>query len=137
LTFDSAAPASARRSRGGESKIENSYIVKLKKSANATNHINSLPFPFSIEDESSPITYWWPNFFKGYSGIFVGADLDAIMASPDVEYVEKNAIVRHMPLSFTSHILNPAHRSAKLIQKPTHRGTSKPSAPESLTAARM
>jgi len=94
LTFENAAPASAHRLRDPDSNIENSYIVKLKDSANAASHINSLPFSFSVEDENSPITYWWPNsLFKGYCGTFVGAALDAILASPDVEYVEKNDIV--------------------------------------------
>jgi len=95
LTFESTAPASAHLLRGLDSNVENSYIVKLKDGANTTSHINSLPFPFSIEDANSPINHWWPDyFFKGYSGIFVGAALDAILASTDVEYVEKNSIVR-------------------------------------------
>jgi cerevisin len=106
LTFANVAPTSARHLRDRDF-VENSYIVKLKVSANTTSHIDSLPFPFSVEDANSPITHWWPDdFFKGYCGNFVGAALDAILASPDVEYVEKNAIVRHMPLSFTSDILN-------------------------------
>jgi cerevisin len=98
LTFENAAPASARRLTGRltgpGSDLENSYIVKLKDGINTTSHINSLPFSFSIEDENSPITHFWPKFFIGYSGIFVGAALDAILASPDVEFVEKNGIVR-------------------------------------------
>ena len=96
LTLENAVPAGARRLSGDDSDIENSYIVKFKDGINTTSHINSLPFLFSVEDENSPITHWWPDFFKGYSGIFVGADLDAILASPDVEYVEKNGIVRHV-----------------------------------------
>jgi hypothetical protein len=136
LTFDNAAPASARHLRDRDF-IENSYIVKLKDSVNATSHINSLPFSLSVEDANSPITHWWPDgLFKGYCGNFEGAALDAIMASPDVEFVEKNTIVRHMPLSFTSDLLNHAHRSAPLMHKSTNRGTSKLSAPESLSAAR-
>jgi hypothetical protein len=102
LTFEHAAPASARRLTGRltgpGSDLENSYIVKLKDGVNTTSHINSLPFPFAIEDENSPITHFWPEFFVGYSGIFVGADLDAIVASPDVKYVEKNGIVRCMTI---------------------------------------
>ena len=99
LTFGNAEPASARVLSGGDLNIENSYIVKLKDGINTTSHIGSLPFSFSLEDENSPVTHWWPDFFKGYSGIFVGADLDAILASPDVEYVEKNDIVRCVALS--------------------------------------
>jgi len=99
LTFDNATLASARHSRGHDYNIENSYIVKLKDGANTTSHINSLPFPFSVEDANSPVTHWWPDdFFKGYSGVFVGAALDAILASPDVEYVERNGIVRDVAL---------------------------------------
>jgi hypothetical protein len=94
LTVENAAFAGARRLTDLDSKLKNSYIVKLKDGVNATNHIGSLPFPFSVEEENSPITHWWPEFFRGYSGIFVGADLDAILASPDVEYVKKNGIVR-------------------------------------------
>jgi cerevisin len=104
LTFANAGSASGRRLTVRDSYIENEYIVKLKDSANTTSHINSLPFPFSVEDASSPVTHWWPDdFFKGYSGTFVGAALDAILASPDVEYVEKNDIVRRMPLSHVTH----------------------------------
>jgi hypothetical protein len=140
ITFENAAPANARRLTGRltgpGSDLENSYIVKLKDGVNTTGHINSLPFSFSIEDEISPITHFWPQFFVGYSGIFVGADLDAIVASPDVEYVEKNGIVRFMALLLTSHILNHTHRSAPLIHKRKHRGISKPSAPGSPSAAR-
>jgi len=98
VIFENAAPAGAHRSSALESKIKNSYIVKLKDGVNITSHINSLPFSFSVEDANSPVTHWWPDFFKGYSGIFVGADLDAILASPDVKYVEKNGIVRCMAL---------------------------------------
>jgi hypothetical protein len=136
LTFESAAPASARPLNG---RNPNSYIVKLKEGANTTSHINSLPFLFSVGDANSPVTHWWPDdFFKGYSGIFVGADLDAIMASPDVKYVEKNGIVRWWAFTPVTQ-LNPTHRSGPLlqIQIPTHRGTSKPSAPRSLSVARM
>jgi hypothetical protein len=135
LTFESATPATARPLRGRDS---NSYIVKLKEGANTTSHINSLPFPFSVNDTNSPITHWWPDdFFKGYSGIFVGAALDAILASPDVKYVEKNGVVRLLALSLPSRILNHTHRSGQLLQihKPTHRGISKPSAPNGLSAA--
>jgi hypothetical protein len=133
LTFANAVPASGRRLR----VHDNDYIVKLKDGVNTTSHINSLPFLFSVEDTNSPVKHWWPdNFFKGYSGIFEGAALDAILASPDVEYVEKNAIVRPVLLSPTSHILNHTHRSASLVYKTPHPGISKPSAPERLSAAR-
>jgi hypothetical protein len=110
LMFENATPASALRLMGRDYKIENSYIVKLKDGVNATSHINSLPFLFSVKDKNSPITHWWPEFFEGYSGVFGGADLDAILASPDVKYVEKNAIVRCAAHSLTSHILNHMHR---------------------------
>jgi hypothetical protein len=77
LTFENAAPASARPLKSRDS-VENSYVVRLKDGVNTTSHINSLPFPFSVEDENSPVTHWWPDdFFKGYSGIFVGAALEA------------------------------------------------------------
>jgi hypothetical protein len=139
LTFENAAPASARRLTGRltgpGSDLENSYIVKLKAGVNTTSHISSLPFPFSIEDENSPITHFWPEFFVGYSGIFVGADLDAIVASPDVEYVEKNGIVRCMTVSLPSRILNHTHRCTALLHKPAHHGTCNPSVPDSLSAA--
>ena len=131
LIFENPTPASARTS------IENSYIVKLKDGVNTTSHINSLPFPFSVEDSNSPITHWWPDhFFKGYSGVFVGATLDAILASPDVEYVDKTHIVRCVDLSLISHVLNHMHSLPPLVHKPVHHGTSKPSARESLSAAR-
>jgi hypothetical protein len=141
LTFENATPASARRLTGRltgpGSDLENSYIVKLKDGVNTTSHINSLPFAFSIEDEDSPITHFWPEFFVGYSGNFVGADLDAIVASPDVEYVEKNSIVCFVALLVTSHTLNHPHRCVPLIHKRAHHGTCKPSAPDSLSAARI
>jgi Peptidase inhibitor I9 len=107
LSFANAAPASVRRLTVRDSNgptIENEYIVKLKDGANATSHIDSLPFAFSVDDTNSPVTHSWSDLFNGYSGTFVGAALDAILTSPDVEYVEKNAIVRRMPLPFSSHI---------------------------------
>jgi Peptidase inhibitor I9 len=114
LIFENAALASARRLtgrlHGPGSDLENSYIVKLKAGINTTSHIDSLPFLFSVDDENSPITHFWPEFFIGYSGIFVGSDLDAILDSPDVEYVEKNGVVRYLALSLTLHILNHTHR---------------------------
>jgi hypothetical protein len=98
LTFANAAPANGSRLR----VRDNDYIVKLKDGANTTDHINSLPFPFSVEDTNSPVTHRWSDdFFKGYSGIFEGAALDAILASPDVKYVEKNSIVCRMSLSLS------------------------------------
>lgn len=96
LTFVNAAPTSVHRLKVRDSNgpvITNEYIVKLKDTANTANHINSLPFAFSVADTDSPVNYAWnDDFFKGYSGTFIGAALDAILASPDVEYVEKNAI---------------------------------------------
>jgi hypothetical protein len=139
LTFANAAPATLRRLTVRDSNgptIENEYIVKLKNGANTTSHIDSLPFAFSVDDTNSPVTHSWSgDFFNGYSGTFVGATLDAILSSPDVEYVEKNAIVRRMPLSLTSYVLNHTHSSASLIHKHPHPGTSKPSAPRTLSAA--
>jgi len=127
LIFENAAPASTHHLRDLDSEIENGYIVKFKEGANAPSHINSLPFPFSVEDPNSPTTYWWPDGFRGYSGIFVGTALDAILASPDVEYVEKNGILCFVALSFTSHILNHTHRPGPVLHKPTHHVTFKPS----------
>jgi cerevisin len=105
LIFANAAPATVSRLTVRDSNgptVENEYIVKLKDSAITASHISSLPFAFSVDDTNSPVTHWWPDeSIKGYSGKFVGAALDAILASPDVEYVEKNSIVRRMPLSFT------------------------------------
>ena len=101
LTFANAAPASVHRLTVRDSNgptIDNEYIVKLKDGANTASHIDSLPFPFSVTDTNSPVTHSWSDgFFNGYSGTFVGAALDAILASPDVAYVEKNAIVCRMP----------------------------------------
>ena len=110
LVFGNITPVSARSLTGPGSDLENSYIVKLKDGVNTTSHMNSLPFSFSVEDENSPITHSWPEFFIGYSGIFAGDDLDAIRASPDVEYVEKNRIVRCMALSLMQRMLNHPHR---------------------------
>jgi hypothetical protein len=138
LTFANATPAGGSRLRVRDSYIENEYIVKLKDRANITSHISSLPFAFSVEDTNSPVTHWWPDdFFKGYGGTFEGAARDAILASPDVKYVKKNSIVCRMSLSL-SHVTHtkPHHRSASLVYKPPHRGTSKPSTPESPSAAR-
>lgn len=105
LTFANAAPTSVHRLKVRDSDgpvITDEYIVKLKDTADTANHINSLPFAFSVADTNSPVNHAWnDDFFKGYSGIFIGAALDAILASPDVEYVEKNAIVcQFRPASF-------------------------------------
>jgi hypothetical protein len=74
--------------------VPGEYIVKLKKSANRSAHISSLPFAFSVLDTLSPILQdFAEDFFDGYAGNFSAADLDAILASPDVDYVEPNVIV--------------------------------------------
>jgi len=65
VTVENAALAGPRRLMDLDSKIENSFIVKLKDGVNTTSHINPLPFRFSVEDAISPVTHWWPDFFKG------------------------------------------------------------------------
>ena len=117
LAFGNAAPASAHRVNG---RNPNSYIVKLKDGVNTTNHINSLPFLFSAEDENSPIKYWWPEGFIGYSGIFEGAALDAIRASPDVEYVEKNGRVCFVTRSSTHVTHTESHAQGHIAAQQTN-----------------
>lgn len=73
--------------------VKGRYIVKLKSSVNAAVHIDSLPFAFSVADSNSPITQSYSSdFFSGYAGDFSKTDLDAILASPDVDFVEEDAI---------------------------------------------
>lgn len=92
------APTSSRRLQVRQTTgevVPDEYIVKLKDTAVTDAHISALPFAFSVSDILSPITQAFEDtFFKGYAGKFVGADLDAILNSPDVEYVEPNTIVR-------------------------------------------
>lgn len=67
--------------------IRDSYIVKLKDSVATDSHI-------SILSLDTPITNrYGDDFFKGYAGIFTKSELHSILSSPDVEFVEPNAIV--------------------------------------------
>lgn len=130
LTFASAAPVTRLTVRDSTGPvIQDEYIVKLKDTAVTSVHIASLPFAFSVADADSPVTHSWADdFFRGYSGKFVGAALDAILSSPDVEYVEKNQIVR--AATFIFDIYSPSsYSSPLLISKLMPLGTSKRSAP--------
>ncbi|KAG8787493.1 subtilisin-like serine protease [Serendipita sp. 405] len=72
--------------------VKGRYIVKLKDAVETTHHIESLPFAFSVADAASPIVQSFVDgFFSGYAGDFSKEDLDFILASPDVEYVEEDA----------------------------------------------
>lgn len=72
------------------------YIVKLKENANTANHLASMASTFlsKSNDTSSPVTHnYTDRCFNGYAGLFSRPALAAILASPDVELVQPDAIV--------------------------------------------
>jgi hypothetical protein len=59
LSFTNAAPTQTQRLKvraNGDNLVPDSYIVKLKDTADRAHHILGLPFAFSVSDTSSPIT---------------------------------------------------------------------------------
>src|SRR5262245_34971006 len=103
VAFVASAPLDPSRQRLSVRQLDGEvlpghYIVKLKENDDTSpkridDHITNLPFLFSASDDNSPITHEYNStLFSGYAGSFTDEQLDAILNSPDVEFVEENGV---------------------------------------------
>ncbi|TFK83434.1 hypothetical protein K466DRAFT_665835 [Polyporus arcularius HHB13444] len=80
--------------------VNNSYIVMLKDGvapALMANHMNFLQNVHSADPEADAfagLTHVYDGHVKGYAGKFSAGTLDQIRMMPEVEYVERDQIVR-------------------------------------------
>nr|QIK03896.1 subtilisin-like serine protease precursor [Lignosus rhinocerotis] len=86
-----STPLKAVLKSGGETK-PNSYIVKLKDGVAKDAHIHWLS---SKHGSSTNVTHpdWSSKVLHGYAGVFGTDALNALRMSPDVDYIEEDAIV--------------------------------------------
>ncbi|KAJ7286983.1 peptidase S8/S53 domain-containing protein [Mycena rebaudengoi] len=88
------APLLAEGHRYGS--INNSYIVMLKKDTPTyvvQNHLNFLQLAHATDDDGFTIKHFY-NHVKGYAGHFSEKVVDQVRAMPEVDYVERDQIVR-------------------------------------------
>ncbi|TFK50821.1 hypothetical protein OE88DRAFT_1659912 [Heliocybe sulcata] len=82
--------------------VNNSYIVMLKNelpTALMQNHLNFLQSVHEadpLQGEESGLRHVYDGHVKGYAGHFTESTLDAIRSAPEVDYVERDQIVRTM-----------------------------------------
>ena len=74
---------------GGE-KVPDSYIVKLLRSVNKTQHLASFPWLLRNVKYAS----WSSDLYHGYAGRFDPEQLAQLLSSPDVESVEEDGVVQ-------------------------------------------
>ncbi|KZT22518.1 hypothetical protein NEOLEDRAFT_1137991 [Neolentinus lepideus HHB14362 ss-1] len=85
--------------------VNNSYIVMFKNdypTALMQNHLNFLQSAHEadpLEGEESGLRHVYDGHVKGYSGLFTESTVDAIRSMPEVDYVERDQIVRTMEVS--------------------------------------
>jgi len=73
------------------------YIVKLKDEASKEESIqalNDLVFTLDDNDSFKEVTYSDWTIINGYAAKLSGAALDAVLADPNVEFVEEDGIAR-------------------------------------------
>jgi len=74
-----------------------SYIVKLKDDADkeaSIQSLNDLVFTLDDNDSHKEITYSDWTIINGYAAKLGGAALSAVLADPNVEYVEEDGIAK-------------------------------------------
>ena len=82
--------------------VNNSYIVMLKSQTGADvlqNHMNFVQFahqesPLVGDELAGGLRHVYDSHVKGYAGAFSEAVIDRIRQLPEVDYVEKDQIVR-------------------------------------------
>ena len=82
--------------------VNNSYIVMLKRNTGAEvmqNHMNFVQFaheesPLAGDELAAGLRHVYDGHVKGYAGMFNDAVIDRIRQLPEVDYVEKDQIVR-------------------------------------------
>jgi cerevisin len=94
------APVLTEEHQAPHGLINNSYIVVLKKDtpqAVVGNHYNFLQAAHSEDpllDDESGIRHVYDSHIKGYAGRFTDTVLERIRQQPEVDYVERDQIVR-------------------------------------------
>ena len=94
------APVLTEEHQAPHGLINNSYIVVLKKDtpqAVVGNHFNFLQAAHSEDpllDDGSGIRHVYDSHIKGYAGRFTDVVLQKIREQPEVDYVERDQIVR-------------------------------------------
>jgi len=83
--------------------VNNSYIVVLKPGAanQLENHINFLTRTHSLnplEGSESGLQNVYQGIIHGYSGYFSEATIDLVRQKPEVDYVERDQVVRTMDI---------------------------------------
>jgi cerevisin len=85
--------------------VNNSYIVMLKPSvtpALLSNHMNFVSTVHASSDfagdDAAGLRHVYDSHVKGYAGTFSESVVDAIRQMPEVDYVERDQIVRTMEI---------------------------------------
>jgi len=89
-----SVPNKLRRATGDQVNPK-SYIVKLKDEASKEASIQALDdlvFAFDDNDSFKEVTYSDWTIINGYAAKLGGAALDAVLADPNVEWVEEDGI---------------------------------------------
>lgn len=94
------APVLTEEHEAPHGLINNSYIVVLKKDmpqAVVGNHYNFLQAAYSedpLMGDETGIRHVYDSHIKGYAGRFTDAVLERIRQQPEVDYIERDQIVR-------------------------------------------
>jgi len=73
-------------------RVPNSYIIKLKPHVNKDLHIAWLHGSFQNFEITHP--HWNSTVFHGFAGQFSESMIQLLQQSPDLEYIEENAVVK-------------------------------------------
>ncbi|EPQ55329.1 hypothetical protein GLOTRDRAFT_93802 [Gloeophyllum trabeum ATCC 11539] len=88
--------------------VNNSYIVMLRSDVHPElmqNHLNFLQSVHEadpLDGEEAGLRHVYDGHIKGYAGRFTEATLDAIRSMPEVDYVEKDQVVKTMEVATES-----------------------------------
>ena len=96
-----------------------SYIVKLKDDASkeaSIQSLNDLVFALDDNDSYKEVTYSDWTIINGYAAKLGGAALSAVLADPNVEYVEEDGIAR---INYQCVTLQP-NRQSQMIELVFH-----------------
>src|SRR5712671_4348739 len=105
--------------------VNNSYIVMLKKDlplAALDNHFNFVRVAHAEDphlDDDSGIRHIYDSHIKGYAGKFTDRVLERIREMPEVEYVERDQIVKTQDTQLTAPWVR--HPCAHFAVDMTHR----------------
>lgn len=85
--------------------VNNSYIVMLKPNVNTALLANHMNFVSSVHassdfagDDAAGLRHVYDSHVKGYAGTFTEGVVDAIRQMPEVDYVERDQMVRTLDI---------------------------------------